>query len=227
MLHEWFKIIRKCSRYLCLYFCRFCTDFFLKHAENYEINLSKSSVETMRVRLIEVHDRCRVLIGEQVYSSHKYEFAVTASQFRFITIDLVASDARTHTEYWTTLFIQIGNYNGGNLTRVIEWMNEWMKIYIAHISSQFCFECSRRLADVLAISSGCLTHERDQRYAATGARSTVFNHIEIHACWVFWCFCNPPNSDMDYRIFIVRAWSSACVHTLDLGLTSHPKDETL
>ena len=80
-----------------------------------------------------------------------------------------------------------------------------MKIYIAHISSQFCFECSRRLADVLAISSGCLTHERDQRYAATGARSTVFNHIEIHACWVFWCFCNPPNSDMDYRIFIVRA----------------------
>ena len=103
-------------------------------------------------------------------------------------------------------------------------MNEWMNIYIAHISSQFCFECSRRLADVLAISSGCLTHERDQRYAATGARSTVFNHIEIHACWVFWCFCNPPNSDMDYRIFIVRAWSSACVHTLDLGLTSHPKD---
>ena len=80
-----------------------------------------------------------------------------------------------------------------------------MKIYIAHISSQFCFECSRRLADVLAISSGCLTHERDQRYAATGARSTVFNHIEIHACWVFWCLCNPPNSDMDYRIFIVRA----------------------
>ena len=106
-----------------------------------------------------------------------------------------------------------------------QWMNEeWMKIYIAHISSQFCFECSRRLADVLAISSGCLTHERDQRYAATGARSTVFNHIEIHACWVFWCLCNPPNSDMDYRIFIVRAWSSACVHTLDLGFESHPKD---
>jgi hypothetical protein len=28
----------------------------------------------------------------------------------------------------------------------------------------------------------------------------------------------------DYRIFIVRAWCSECVHTLDLGLSSHPKD---
>ena len=25
------------------------------------------------------------------------------------------------------------------------------------------------------------------------------------ACWVFSCFHNPPNSDMDYRIFNVRA----------------------
>jgi hypothetical protein len=28
----------------------------------------------------------------------------------------------------------------------------------------------------------------------------------------------------DCRIFIVRAWCSECVHTLDLGLSSHPKD---
>jgi len=41
----------------------------------------------MRVRLIEMHER--VLIGEQIYFSHKYEFAVMASQFRFITINLV------------------------------------------------------------------------------------------------------------------------------------------
>ena len=26
-------------------------------------------------------------------------------------------------------------------------------------------------------------------------------------CWVLSCFCNPPNSDMDYRIAIVRTWS--------------------
>ena len=30
------------------------------------------------------------------------------------------------------------------------------------------------------------------------------------ACWVFSYFCNPPNSDMYYRIFIVRTWSLWC-----------------
>ena len=84
--------------------------------------------------------------------------------------------------------------------------------------------CSVRLADVMAVSSGCLTHKWDQWPATTKRMDYCFNHIEIRACWVFWCLCNPPNSDMDYRIFIVRAWSSACVHTLDLGFESHPKD---
>ena len=31
------------------------------------------------------------------------------------------------------------------------------------------------------------------------------------ACWVFSCFCNPLNSDMDYRIFNVHTWSFLCV----------------
>ena len=31
------------------------------------------------------------------------------------------------------------------------------------------------------------------------------------ACWVFSCFRNPPNSDMEYRIFIDRTWSFLCV----------------
>mgnify|MGYP003406548642 CR=1 FL=1 len=44
------------------------------------------------------------------------------------------------------------------------------------------------------------------------------------ACWVFLCICNPLNTDMDYRIVIVCACCSACVHTSDLGLTSHLKD---
>ena len=35
---------------------------------------------------------------------------------------------------------------------------------------------------------------------------------EASACWVFSCFRNPPNSDMDYRIFNVRTWSFLCVH---------------
>ena len=35
------------------------------------------------------------------------------------------------------------------------------------------------------------------------------------ACWVFSCFRNRPNSDMDYRIFNVRTWSFLCarIHT--------------
>ena len=42
------------------------------------------------------------------------------------------------------------------------------------------------------------------------------------ACWVFSCFRNPPNSDMDHRIFNVRrpTWSflcAACVYTGGLG----------
>ena len=44
------------------------------------------------------------------------------------------------------------------------------------------------------------------------------------ACWflsvstILWL------THRDCRIFIVRAWCSECVHTLDLGLSSHPKD---
>ena len=34
------------------------------------------------------------------------------------------------------------------------------------------------------------------------------------SCWVFSCFHNPPNSDMDYRIFNVRTWSFLCVRIL-------------
>ena len=31
------------------------------------------------------------------------------------------------------------------------------------------------------------------------------------ACWLFSCFRNPPNSDMECRIFIVHTWSFLCV----------------
>ena len=31
------------------------------------------------------------------------------------------------------------------------------------------------------------------------------------ACWVFLCFRNAPNSDVDYRIFNVRTWPFLCV----------------
>ena len=31
-------------------------------------------------------------------------------------------------------------------------------------------------------------------------------------CWAFWCFHNPPNSDVDYSVFNTRMWS-CCMHT--------------
>ena len=37
------------------------------------------------------------------------------------------------------------------------------------------------------------------------------------ACWVFSCFCNPPNSDMDYRIFNMCDHLYECVYTWGLG----------
>ena len=34
-------------------------------------------------------------------------------------------------------------------------------------------------------------------------------------CWLFLCFHNPPNSDIDYWIFNMRTWSFVCmrIHT--------------
>ena len=36
---------------------------------------------------------------------------------------------------------------------------------------------------------------------------TELYHQTYRACWIFWCFHNPPNSDMDERIFIMQMWS--------------------
>ena len=41
--------------------------------------------------------------------------------------------------------------------------------------------------------------------AATESRYPTYS-----ACWVFLCFLNPPNFDMDYRIFNVRTDVNAC-----------------
>ena len=51
--------------------------------------------------------------------------------------------------------------------------------------------------------------------ATAAARATLPN--PAGACWVFSCFRNPPNSDMDYRIFYMRTRSFLCVriHTGD------------
>ena len=44
---------------------------------------------------------------------------------------------------------------------------------------------------------------------AGAARSAIPNPTNV--CWVFSCFRNQPNYDMDYRIFNVRTWLLLCV----------------
>jgi hypothetical protein len=56
------------------------------------------------------------------------------------------------------------------------------------------------------------------------AHHSIFPFENFGSCWfldvstILWF------THRDCRIFIVRAWCSECVHTLDLGLSSHPKD---
>ena len=45
------------------------------------------------------------------------------------------------------------------------------------------------------------------------------------ACWVFQCFHNPSNSDMDYRILNVHTDVNACDCTL--GCTDHVREFAL
>ena len=52
---------------------------------------------------------------------------------------------------------------------------------------------------------------------ATAARRTALPS-PTSACWVFSCFRNATNSDVDYRVFNVRTWwFYACVYTQWLG----------
>ena len=62
-------------------------------------------------------------------------------------------------------------------------------------------------------NSGCLPREK---LAATESRYPTYG-----ACWVFYCFHNPPNSDMDCGIFNVRTYVNAydcswgCIDTVE------------
>jgi hypothetical protein len=80
----------------------------------------------------------------------------------------------------------------------------------------------------------------DQSLPVSFSRASFSSHFIVHSYFKFFLpaffhlsiqmhagFCMFPQScDMhrDCRIFIVRAWCSECVHTLDLSLSSHPKD---
>ena len=51
-------------------------------------------------------------------------------------------------------------------------------------------------------NSGCFPRGKP---AVTESRFPTYD-----ACWVFQCFHNPPNSDMDHRIFYERTYFNAC-----------------
>ena len=65
--------------------------------------------------------------------------------------------------------------------------------------------------------------------AALPGKATAATRAEQHsptsACWVFSCFCNPPNCDMDYRIFNLRMWSFVCM-CIDTGGWAHRRVST-
>ena len=71
-----------------------------------------------------------------------------------------------------------------------------------------------------------LQHELWPIYCSLTSTSWLF--CRYSACWVCFYFHNPPDSDMDYRIFNVRKPTcSFCMRTRrpgKLGLLSHPRD---
>ena len=50
----------------------------------------------------------------------------------------------------------------------------------------------------------------ESQVAFPGGKQAATVTLPYGACWVFYCFHNPPNSDMDYEIFNVRIDVNAC-----------------
>ena len=53
----------------------------------------------------------------------------------------------------------------------------------------------------------CICVLGTQWVKATATARAALLPSPTSACWVFSCFRNPPNTDMDYRIFNMRTWS--------------------
>ena len=67
-----------------------------------------------------------------------------------------------------------------------------------------------------------------QQLAHCASATTVIKliiFIAYGACWVCLCCHNPPNSDMDYRIFTVRTDFNACDYTR--GCTDTERESAL
>ena len=57
--------------------------------------------------------------------------------------------------------------------------------------------------------------------STTDSRNPTLINYKVHAGWVCSCFRDPPNSDMDYRIINVRAWSFVCTRGLGTPTAHH------
>jgi hypothetical protein len=97
-------------------------------------------------------------------------------------------------------------------------LNDWLidlieHLYGAHIHS---IECSWRLVDVELACSQKVSHPKDETGQCCHWRIIpVFPFENFSACWFL---CVSPIcwlTHRDCRIFIERAWCSACVHILD------------
>ena len=85
------------------------------------------------------------------------------------------------------------------------------------IQNLYCLSLSLSLS--LCSSIGGVAYVTVFNSSATWA--ATFHLWGTSACWLFLCFHNPPNSNMDYRIFKVCTWPFvswyACIYTRGLG----------
>ena len=86
------------------------------------------------------------------------------------------------------------------LTNVVSITVSWWWSFLWVFFSRFRGFFTNGISSIR--NSGCLPRGKP---AATESRYPTHG-----ACWVFHCFHNPPNSDMDYGIFNVRADVDAC-----------------
>ena len=95
---------------------------------------------------------------------------------------------------------------------VVCWFDASQSLFLVCfflLFSHFFFTCHNYVVPMGFLpmgKSGCFLRGKP---AATESRYLIYG-----ACWVFLCFHNPPNSDMDYRIFNVRPYANACDCTL-------------
>jgi hypothetical protein len=109
--------------------------------------------------------------------------------------------------------------------RLTDWLIYWLiyHFYSAHIHS---IKCLWRLANVLA-SSQKVSHPEMRLVSAAIGTLFHFPFWELWCMLVFVCFHNLVTYAQrlqDLYSACLMFWISECIHTLDLGFSSYPKD---